>query len=118
MADLDAFRRELEARVELPLDSPSSLTGPWVFFTVLGVVLVYFFGSTAMVIGACCGMYFLSFLSWLWKRSKMRSLFVDMAVKSRAAFPGAGKEEVIIGTLLAWRNSSLPPIKVRLPEHY
>jgi len=118
MVDLDAFAEELAARVELPLDSPSSLTWPWILFTILSIVLVNLFGATAAVVGGCCGMYLFSLLGWAWKRVKVRRLFVGLAVKSRAAFPDAGKEEVIIGTLLAWKNNGLPPIKVRLPEHY
>ena len=118
MVDLDTFAKELAERVELPLDSPSSLTRPWIIFTILGIVLVNLFGATAVVIGGCCGMYLLSLFGWAWKRVKVRRQFVSLAVKSRVQFPDAGKEEVIIGTLLAWKNSSLPPIKVRLPEHY
>jgi hypothetical protein len=118
MVDLDIFAKELAARVELPMDSPSSLTRPWIILTILGIVLVNFFGATAAVVGGCCGMYLFSLLQWLWRRRKIRKFFIDLAVKSRAQFPNAGKEEVIIGTLLAWKKSDLPPIKVRLPEHY
>lgn len=118
MGDISDFERDLNERLELPLDSPSGLTGPFVLFTVLSIALVLWKGALPLIVLGCFSLYFIKFLHWSWSRRRVRKFFISMALAAYKEHPEVDPENVIVGSLLAWRGNGLPAVRIRRPVYY
>lgn len=111
-----SFQAEVEKRLEMPMNSPYSLTWKLFFWTALGMGLVWFFGATSFVVGGCCGIYIYHFIKWISVRSRIRQEFVMLTLKTRSQFPDVDPEDIITTAWSTWMDNDMPRIILRAPD--
>ena len=113
---MDDFDREVRERLDVPLHSPFSLTPKLIFYGLVCLALMWFFDASSWVLPFSGGLFGYALIKWLWARHQVKKTFHMLAKKAHLAHPDIHLNEVLLGTLAAWKSQGLPPVRVFFPS--
>jgi hypothetical protein len=113
---VDDFDRAVRRRLDLPLNSPYSLTFSIILYGLILTGVVWIFGEYLAVMFLAALTFGFVVLRWLVSRSKTRNMFLHLAREAHLRYPDVDIDEVLLGTFAAWESKSLPPIRILVPE--
>lgn len=113
---MNDFDRSVRRRLDLPLNSPYSLTASIIGTGLLVVVVVWIFGRFLETTVFASVSFGLVILRWLLARRKVKKAFLHLAREAHTKYPDINIDEVLLGTFAAWESKRLPPIRLLVPE--